>query len=209
MHDMPLLVFTLLEQAAIGAFLTLVGMRLAGKAAGGASSFKVGLVLFVLSVVAMGASLFHLGQPLRAVNVMFGLGSSHLSREVLFFGLFVVCVLVYSLLERAGKTSPAKVLGVLGAVGGVLALVSTSLSYLVPGVPAWNTFATPAQFVLTTVVCGVTLYGALAATFAEKRGGRAMGAWWVAFLVLLATQVVMRWFFFADIVTLVSELPLA
>lgn len=206
MQEMPLLVFTLLEQTAVGAFAALAALRLAGKAGEGKVAFKIGLTVFAMSVVAMGASMFHLGQPLRAVNVLFGMGSSWLSWEILFFGLFAACALVYALLERADKAGAAKAVGVVGAVCGVMAIVSTAICYTQPGVPAWNSAWTPAQFALTAVACGIPLYGALSATFGGAAAKRA-GAWWAAFAVLFVTQIAMRWMFFSDIVTLTSTLP--
>lgn len=203
MQEMPLLVFTLLEQTAVGAFVALAVMRIAGKATDGKAAFKIGLIVFALAVVAMGASLFHLGQPMRAVNALRGLGSSWLSREIVFFGAFAAFALVYSLVERTGKEGPAKALAGVGALCGIAALACTSLAYLMPGVPAWDSAATPAQFVLTAVVCGIPLYGALHATLC---GGKKVAVWWAAFAVLLVTQVVMRYLFFSDIVTLTSVL---
>ncbi len=201
MNEMPLLVFTILEQTAVGAFVALVAMRLAGKT-DRSVGFKAGMTLFALVVVGMIASLFHLGQPMRAMNVLAGIGSSWLSREILFIGLFAVCALVWALLEKFDKAGAAKAFGVIGAVFGIAAVVSTAAAYMLPGVPAWDSALTPAQFVLTAVVCGIPLYGALSAAFT---GSKKAAVWWVVFAVLLLTQIAMRYVFFSDIVLLIDS----
>lgn len=203
MTEMPLLVFTLIEQMTVGAFVTLAAMLLMGKAKVGKPAFMTGAVLAVLAVAGMCASLAHLGQPARALNVLQGVGSSPLSHEVLAFGLFVVCAIVFAVLAKLEKAGAAKAVAVVGAVCGLAAVIFTCLCYLLPGVPAWNSVLTPAQFILTVVACGVPLYLALAATFG---GSDAEGAskkkltWWGVFAVLLIIQIAMRWMFFGDIV---------
>ncbi len=208
MHEMPLVIFTLLEQVALGAFVVLCVLRLRGKL-DARVGFKTGVVVCAVAVVAMVASLFHLGQPLRAINVMRGLGSSWLSREVLFFVLFTVAIAAYAVLEKLGRDKFARIAAIAGAVFGVLALVSTTICYMQPGVEAWNSIATPAQFVLTTVVAGVPLGLALVRSFEGGAPMKWVALWWAIFVILFATQCVMRYFFFADIVTLTSTIPLA
>ncbi len=200
MEEMPLLIFTLIEQTTVGAFVALVVMHFARKTEK-QDAFKIGIILFALVVIGMIASLFHLGQPMRAMNVMAGLGVSWLSREILFVGLFAVCLLAYALLEKFGKEGAAKAVGVIGALCGIGAVVSTGLAYMLPGVPAWDSIATPLQFILTAVVCGIPLYGALGASFG---GSKKAAAWWIAFVVLLITQIAMRYFFYSDIVLLID-----
>ena len=203
MNEMALLIFTLAEQTAVGAFAALVIMHLMGKNEASVR-FKIGIVTFVVVFVGIIASVFHLGQPLRALNVLAGLGSSWLSREILFIGLFALCVLVYAIFVKLDKDQLAKIIGIVGIVCGIAAVVATSLVYMLPGVPVWDSFTTPLQFFLTAIVCGIPLYGALVATFDGSRNKRAMMTWWIIFIVLLITQVVMRCMFFNNITLLID-----
>lgn len=203
MTEMPLLIFTLIEQTTVGAFAALVIMHFMGKAKVGKTSFVTAAVLFVLAIAGMAASMAHLGQPLRAMGVLRGVGSSPLSHEIIFFGAFVVMVAAYAFLAKAEKDGPAKIVGGIGAACGLLAVIFTSICYMMPGVPAWDSLLTPAQFFLTVVACGVPLCLALTASLDGADTKKKM-LWWGAFAGLLLTQIVMRYLFFSDIVLLIS-----
>lgn len=201
MQEMPLLIFTLLEQTAIGALITLLIMQFAGKAKTSKTNAIIGYVIVGLGVIAMLASLLHLGQPGRAFNALRGLGTSWLSREILFFALFVVAAIIYAILNWVKKDGIAKVFGIIAAVLGVLSIIATSLSYMVPGVPAWDNAWTPIQFILTVVVCGIPLTLALQKTL-DKEDKAA--TWWIVFAVLFISQIVMRWLFYSNIELLIN-----
>lgn len=203
MTEMPLLIFTLIEQTTVGAFAALVIMHFMGKAKVGKTAFVTAAVLFVLAVAGMAASMAHLGQPLRAMGALRGVGSSPLSHEILFFGAFVVMVAAYAFLAKAEKDGPAKIVGGIGAVCGLIAVIFTGICYMMPGVPAWDSLLTPAQFFLTVVACGVPLYLALTASL-EGADSKKKMLWWGVFAGLLLTQIAMRYFFFSDIVLLIS-----
>ena len=226
MNEMPLLIFTLIEQTTVGAFIALVVMQFLGKVEK-KSAFKIAIVLFVLAVLGMIASLFHVGQPLRSLNIMRGLATSWLSREVLLFGLFVLGTLVYALLAKFKGGRAAGIVGIIGAICGLGAVICTGLAYMLPGVPAWDSITTPLQFFLTAVACGISLYAALQASFAGAGGSAGVDAagadagaagadaargaqtkrvalWWIVFVVLLISQIAVRYLFFADIVLLID-----
>lgn len=205
MTEMPLLVFTLIEQTTVGAFATLAVLHFMGKVKAGKTSFVISAALAVLAVLGMVASLMHLGQPGRAFNALAGIGSSPLSHEILFFGLFVACVAVYAILAKMEKDAVAKIVGGIGAACGLLAVVFTSVCYMMPGVPAWDSPLTPIQFFLTVAACGIPLCLALEATL-EGAVAKKKNLWWGVFAGLLVTQVAMRWFFYSDIVTLVASM---
>ena len=116
MTEMPLLIFTLIEQTTVGAFAAMVIMHFMGKAKVGKTAFVTAAVLFVLAVAGMAASMAHLGQPLRALGALRGVGSSPLSHEILFFGAFVVMVAAYAFLAKAEKDGPAKIVGGIGKI---------------------------------------------------------------------------------------------
>lgn len=79
--EWPLIAFTVLSQLAAGlaVFLALPGRP---------ASRTGWLSVFVVGAAGLLASLFHLGQPLRAASALNGLGTSWLSAEGLLFGVF-------------------------------------------------------------------------------------------------------------------------
>lgn len=216
MHEIPLVAFTLIEQTAIGALIAVAVLHLSGKLAiagapenageaprgAGQAAFTAGIAVFALAVVGMLVSLGHLGQPLRATNAILNLGSSWLSREILFFSLFAVATLVYALIARKGNGAAAKAVVVVAGVFGVLALISTTLCYLQPGVPAWNTPATAVQFFATAIIAGAPL-GVGIVRLAQGDRKRAYIALAV-FAVALVVLAVLRVQFFSDIQLLVN-----
>ena len=92
-RDWSLVFFTVLTQAAVGAFLTLqVLAYLSARrgAAGGSRGSDHTPLLVVLAVLSAGlfAALFHLSDPLQAARAVVNFSSSWLSREIVFGSLF-------------------------------------------------------------------------------------------------------------------------
>ncbi|MEO5914376.1 MAG: DmsC/YnfH family molybdoenzyme membrane anchor subunit [Luteolibacter sp.] len=87
----PLVLMLMLTQAGVGMLLT---------SRGNSEATIAGAVIFFSG---MGASVFHLGQPLKAWRFFLGLRTSWLSREILAFSLFApipIVLAVFSLLPR-------------------------------------------------------------------------------------------------------------
>ena len=108
-RDWSLVIFTVLTQAAVGAFLTLQVLgRLATRRghfpahAGGPLPAPLLVVLAVLSV-GLFAALFHLSTPLQAVRAVVNFSSSWLSREIVFGSLFAA--LLGALLWQEWRTA--------------------------------------------------------------------------------------------------------
>ncbi len=104
-HSHPALVAMLtLTQLSAGAFgLGLLVERLAGRAWG--STLAQAATATVLALVAIGASLFHLGRPLLAYRAFLGVRTSWLSREIIAFGGFAKLSLLFALLAAAPSLS--------------------------------------------------------------------------------------------------------
>lgn len=87
MHELPLVFFTVLTQSAVGAFILL----LIGSALGHIEPRRLAIGLFV-SVCVFGAGvvmgIFHVGQPLRAINMLFRVGHSPMSNEIVLSAVF-------------------------------------------------------------------------------------------------------------------------
>jgi formate dehydrogenase iron-sulfur subunit len=123
----PLVWLTLLTQAAVGASLT-----------AGAGAER--LTASVLAVVALAASLLHLGRPLYAWKALRNLRRSWLSREVALFGSY-------------GGLAPVAAL--VGAAG----VYASGRLYMVPGRPAWCSPLTLARFGATALALGGLVTG--------------------------------------------------
>ena len=206
-RDWSLVVFTLLSQAAVGAFITLLVLRrLAarrGAAASGGALFVPLLAVLVVLSAGLFAALFHLSTPLQAARAVVNFSSSWLSREIVFGSLFAALLAALVALERPAAASPRARpwLGGLAALAGLTFLYSQTAIYLLPAQPAWNSFATPAAFGGTALSLGILgVAAALAAGRlppavdpAPRNGGRSwttVRGLALAGLVVLATELV-------------------
>ncbi len=185
-HELPLVVFTLAVQLAVGSCLALLVVRrmlwAGGEAAaadgmaGGADRYRDGawaawshrplLLVGVATAVGLAASLLHLGAPLNAVWALTNLGSSWLSREILaglvFFGLWAV---TFQLNRRPAAATRARrvlapALPPALALAGLLLVWSVAQVYMLPARPVWNSWLTPASFLLTTLLLGTVAMAA-------------------------------------------------
>ena len=160
-HEWPLIVFTVLAQTSVGAFLVL-GTLLLTKQLSSSAEERLHKAMFGLWVV-MGfgflASVMHLGNPHRAINALNMVGSSWLSNEIAFGSAFFALGGSFWLLSVLDKGSEVirKVL-LLGAMAvGAVFMYSMIMVYMIDTVPTWYTWLTPAAFVLTMLVSGVAL----------------------------------------------------
>jgi len=109
-----------------------------------------------LMMVALVLSFFHLNNPIQAVNALNNLGSSWLSREILFVSLFLFClVLLNGILyfKNPGIKSYRSYILVTTLMGIVLVYTMSKL-YMIPTVPAWNSASTLIEFYATALLIG-------------------------------------------------------
>lgn len=167
----PLILLTVLTQLAIGGFFFLwlgdfflrfsdsgTTRQLSGFLGVGASA-----MLFV-TLLAIAASIFHLGRPLYAFRALKMWRRSWLSREVLSFTLFSLFGGCYAILWLNQlyfhsfwvhfSDSLRVVLGSLATAVGIFGIIASSLIYMVPARPAWDTPRTPLRFFLTALILG-------------------------------------------------------
>lgn len=160
-HEWPLAVFTILGQMAVGAFLALGFINVLGRRryrpetidrVGDPALYAIGPVM----VAALVASIFHLGNPLNAPNALRHVASSWLSREIVFgaafaaLGFAFAAVLWLRWLNHTLRTA----LAVITALVGLVFIWVMANVYMLPTVPAWNHWTTPAQFFLSAVIMG-------------------------------------------------------
>lgn len=143
-HSHPALVVMLtLTQLSVGAFVLGFGLeKLTGRALG--SPLAQAALACFLAVLALGASVFHLGRPWLFYRAVLGLRTSWLSREALCFGFFAKLAILHGLLlalpnlaqlplsyvawiESAARISRAgaALFGTLGVFSSVMVYVAT------------------------------------------------------------------------------------
>jgi len=172
-HENAHIIFTLISQAVIGAFLLLmfaadIGMESITNSFTN-SFLPVIATLFVILTIGMIKLNLHLGKPLRFYRGMNNWRLSPLSREIagvtLFFMGFAGYGLFYSL-DMFGLLNNIDVMNiniievlitasaVAAVLGGVVGLYYMIKLYLIPARPYWNHWQTASSFVATALVFG-------------------------------------------------------
>lgn len=167
-HELPLIIFTVLGQMSVGAFVVLgivqvVGLARYGKPAVDALADPALYAIGPILVLGLLGSMLHLGNPINAINTLRHIDSSWLSREIVFGVGFAGLGFLFAALQflRWGSTAMRQALALLTAVVGVGFVWVMSMVYAsLPTVPAWNMWTTPAQFYLTTLLLGTLAVGA-------------------------------------------------
>jgi anaerobic dimethyl sulfoxide reductase subunit C (anchor subunit) len=122
------------------------------------------------SILAVAVSFFHLGSPSRALHILNNLKSSWLSREILFLAIFVTLMALLAALEwwRIRMQSIQCFLVFVGGLSGVGLIFSMSRLYMLPTVPVWNSFFTPASFFAVSFLLGNQLAAAGCTAFLTR-----------------------------------------
>lgn len=164
MHEWALLIFTICMQAAVGGTLMLALFYKKISTLGEERTFKVmklSLIVFAaLSIVGLGASFAHLGSPLNALNTIRNIGSSWMSREILFTGFFIAAIIITLVLALAKKkVSPIAL--VIAALIGLIDIFCMGAIYSASLVSGWNSVHTFTSFYGTSLVLGAVLAASL------------------------------------------------
>lgn len=153
--EFPLVIFTVLAQTAVGAYCLLCCPLMRSSS----SKELAGRLWWLVAFLATGfaASIFHLGEPMRAFYVFTRVGESWLSTEIASGSAFLGLLTVYCLAaQKFALWFKRLYLLLLLLVGGVFILAMISL-YQIPSVPTWNTHFTALHFVLTAILAGTVL----------------------------------------------------
>jgi anaerobic dimethyl sulfoxide reductase subunit C (anchor subunit) len=166
-QEWALIIFTILAQMSVGSFIVLGIVHFFARRAAGAEeadrlSDRALLAIGPVLVLAMLASLWHLGTPLNAPRAVSNLATSWLSREIFFGVLFAVVGAVFALMQwrKIGSIAARNAVAWIAAVIGIVFVVSMSMVYMLPTQPAWNSIATPVSFLTTTALLGIFATGA-------------------------------------------------
>ncbi|MFP5322901.1 MAG: DmsC/YnfH family molybdoenzyme membrane anchor subunit [Acidimicrobiia bacterium] len=153
----PLVLMLVLTQLSVGTFGAMAALaRWAPDLPD--DTLRVGAATAALAgLVAIAASVGHLGRPLQAWRALLGLRHSWLSREIAAFGLFAPAAVAGAgarLVEPRGALADGLGAGV--SVIGVGAVACSVMIYAVTGRRAWRLDRTAASFATTTALCGLS-----------------------------------------------------
>jgi formate dehydrogenase iron-sulfur subunit len=171
-NHLPLVFLLVLTQLSVGAFVAdlVLGGFGSEHALGIGRPYQSALSV-ALGLLALGASVFHLGRPQYAFRAVLGFRTSWMSRECAAFGLFAGSAIAYAAsfwVEPLTKTlglpvpPPAllatvrSVLGIVVAASGVLGVLSSVMLYQVTSRRWWSGARTSARFVLTAALLGLS-----------------------------------------------------
>ncbi|UEA16343.1 dimethyl sulfoxide reductase anchor subunit [Pasteurella canis] len=209
LHELPLVIFTVLAQSVVGAFLLFSMVFFATQDIHYRRYIHKALfVLLVLLGIGFIASIAHLGSPLRAFNSLNRVGESMLSNEIATGVLFFTLVGVYWMLAVLDKLPSALggFLLVLASAAGIIFMYMMNQVYHIATVPTWNTSFTTWNFYLTVILGGFTLgYGLL---HTERPDGKIVA--WVPSIISITALVaaiiaIYQGFSLAGIVTSVQK----
>ena len=166
-REWALIAFTICAQMSVGAFVVLgvihwFAARKAGPDEADRLADRALLAIGPTLVLGMGASLLHLGNPFNGYLAVANLGSSWLSREIVFGVLFAGAGAVFAFLQWRKRASVRvrNAVGLVAAAIGLVLVFSMGQVYLLRTVPVWNTVATPLMFFVTTFLLGSLAIGA-------------------------------------------------
>ena len=175
-HEWPLTLFTVFGQMAVGAFLVLGLIQLLGRTrystavidrVATPALYAIGPIM----VAGFFAAFFHLGNPLHALHALRGWQNSPLTQEVIMGVVFAACGFLSAVVQYFLWFSPRVRAGlaVVTAVIGLVFIWSMARLYMLPTIPAWDHWTTPAQFYLTALSTGALAIGVAFASWPYLR----------------------------------------
>jgi formate dehydrogenase iron-sulfur subunit len=168
----PLVVMLVLTQLAVGTFAVAQLARLGAGAA----------VAVALGLVAIGASLFHLGRPHLAFRAVLGLRRSWLSREIVAFGGFAA-------LASLAALRPQPLVAAAAIAAGLAGVACSTMVYAATRRATWRVDVAGAKFALTTAILGLATTHAIAAVTGDAVAPWLPRALAIALAVKLALEL--------------------
>jgi DMSO reductase anchor subunit len=184
-----LVAFTALSPLAVGG---LIGLLLAVGNRMEAGIDWAAIVVLATGILALVASLFHLGRPWRAPLALLRLATSWLSREVILFGLFLLTLACYTLLPIIRLGSLAKtIFGLAAVIFGLAGTIATGETYRLRARPSWDQWLAVISFPLGALSAG-SLFGFFIARLFSKQS-TFEGYLWAGAAALLVLALVVSW----------------
>lgn len=195
-EEAPLILFTLLGQAAVGGFWAMYALFPFLWVPAERDTSLLQLLPLLLIGVSLGAGMLasfaHLGTKKNAWRVLGQVRRSWLSREILFSGLFGMGWLLTTLEILVWRKISTEV-WTLTAVLGFGLVHSMSQVYRLPAVPAWNTWRTNAGFIVSALLLGPSMMSTLLAVESNITGIQVPSSHWMTIdgsvLTLLLVQL--------------------
>lgn len=149
----PLIVMLILTELSVGTFgaVLFLNQHIAEEFKQKLISYHA-LIVFGMSLLALGASVFHLGRPRYAFRAVLGLRKSWLSREIAAFGMFVFLSMIYVFKILLGHN--VDFLGIAAALWGVAGIFCSVMVYKKTKRPFWDHPSTILKFFMTTIILG-------------------------------------------------------
>jgi Fe-S-cluster-containing dehydrogenase component/DMSO reductase anchor subunit len=167
----PLIVMLVLTQAAVGTF-TAHELFAALRPLPVAVSTWLLAGGLLLQVMALAASILHLGRPHLAYRAVLGVRTSWLSREIIAFGMFTPVAAAYAVASIAWPAGMAhSVLRYATISTGWLGVLCSAMVYIATRREFWNVWYTSARFLLTAGLLGSAVSLLLALTAAWANAG--------------------------------------
>jgi anaerobic dimethyl sulfoxide reductase subunit C (anchor subunit) len=157
MHDLPLIIYTLCLQSAVGIYI--VSRMAAWTETSKAKRMRHLWLVGGLGVAGVIASALHMGYPWNAVLTMSNLGTSWLSREIVLtvsFGAAWLIGLVFESKE-AGNVETRNGWSVLTSLIGFTLVFAMSMIYRTTAFPAWEHASTTFGFYATAGLIGTAV----------------------------------------------------
>lgn len=157
----PLVAMLVLTQLSVGAFFAglILEQSMAGPLPATLRPLHAAAALG-FGLLALAASLFHLGRPQYAFRAVVGLRHSWLSREILAFGAFAGLATLYAATVFASTAAISTVHHTLGwcvAGVGAGAVFCSSMIYVFTRRECWTLLRVGARFALTGAVLGIAV----------------------------------------------------
>jgi len=153
---LPLVVMLVLTQLSVGTFVGIAGLAHFAPSLPD-QTLRVGaLVALVSGLVAIGASVGHLGRPLQAWRAVIGIGHSWLSREIVAFAVFASAAVAAAAARLvAPRSGLSDALGAVVSGIGLVAVGCSVMIYAATGRRLWRFDRTAVLFASTTLTCGL------------------------------------------------------
>lgn len=166
-NEWALVIFTVVMQMAVGAFVILGGVHYFAARRNGideADKLSDRALLAIGPVVVLGllVTFLHLGNPINAPRAIAHFSTSWLSREIILSIAFGVLGAAFAFMQWRKISSAAvrNVLALITAAVGLVLVYTMSMVYRLVTVPAWDTLATTISFYLTAFLLGGLAMGA-------------------------------------------------
>ncbi len=162
----PLVAMLVLTQVSVGVVVLGMAMSLTTDWFGSSGRLDAGpaIVAWLTTVVAVAASVLHLGRPALAWRAVLGIGHSWLSREILAFGAYTGLGALTAVAAVGSFPAPVAVAaGISTAAAGLVGVACSAQLYAVTGRAFWRLDRTLARFGVTMALAGAAVFTAVTA----------------------------------------------